>query len=269
MSKLKLAIIGRDVSNSMSPVIHTFLAGLTHTELSYAKISVPDDKFEDEIDGILKKYDGFNVTIPYKISIIPHLNGVAGDAAAFGAVNTITARDLIGYNTDGNGFSMMLENGGVQVGGKNVLVLGGGGAGRSVTKKLADSGANVSIYDHKWHTTLRISEEFRGVTPLERVTPQPYFMIVNATGVGMHKSLGLSPVDEDIIDNCEVAVDLIYAPSCSKFLELANSLGKKTLNGEGMLFYQAYFARCIFFGEQPDNADAQRLFSEYLKWRVS
>lgn len=265
MNKLKLAVVGKDVSKSVSPEMHMFIAKRMGNAVQYDKLSVPEEEFELKIDKIIKDYDGLNVTIPYKLSIIPHLNVLDGDAEVFGAVNTVTTHDLHGNNTDGAGFSVMLENNAVNVSGKLILLLGAGGAGRSVAKKLIDGGAEVYVFDKFYANVRSLAKEFAGIHPLDELNTEPYFMIVNATGVGMHKTEGVSPVGEELLSLCEVAVDLIYTPPKSKFLEIAEVLGKKIINGEGMLFYQAYFAECIFFGVKPDNKQAKELFEMYVQ----
>lgn len=266
---LKLAVIGKDVSKSTSPQIHKFIAENLGLEISYEAISVAENEFESRVDGLLKVYDGLNVTIPYKLSIIPHLNGVEGDALTFGAVNTVVTKTLTGYNTDGLGFMQMLENNGVKVGGENVLLLGAGGAGRSVAKKLLDAGAIVEIYDKNAANAKAVADEFSGVTAVESVIAKPRGLIVNATGVGMHRSEGVSPVPAEILEGCDVAVDLIYEPEKSEFLRIAESLGKKIINGRAMLFYQAYYSECYYFGLKPSAKTAAELFKKYLTALVS
>ena len=130
MIKNKLAVIGKDVSKSTSPQIHAFIASRLNLSVEYNKISIREDKFEDEIDALLAAYDGVNVTIPYKLPVIAHLKNIEGDAKIFGAVNTVNCKTLTGDNTDGLGFTLMLKNNGVDVCGKEALVLGAGGAGR-------------------------------------------------------------------------------------------------------------------------------------------
>lgn len=262
---LNLAVIGRDVSQSCSPPIHRFIARETGKKASYERISVAEDRFDEEIGGLLDKYDGFNVTIPYKLSIIPRLKEIAGDAEIFGAVNTVDCKSLTGYNTDGLGFVRMLAANGIDVTGKDVLVLGAGGAGRSAAKKLSDCGAHVEVYNRTYEKALALQNEFCGVSAVERVTAKRRYLLVNATGVGMHESVGLSPVGEDIIKGCDVAVDLIYKPEKSGFLNIAESLGKKAVNGLAMLFYQAYYADCIFFGMQADEELATALYNKFSK----
>lgn len=262
---LKLAVIGKDVSKSTSPQIHGFIAKELGLEISYEKISIPEDEFENKIANLLKTYDGLNVTIPYKLSIIPHLKGIEGDALSFGAVNTVVTSTLKGYNTDGMGFMQMLENNGVEVNGESVLLLGAGGAGRSVAKKLLDAGANVEIYDKNTANALAVAAEFKGVTVLDEVTAKPRKLIINATGVGMHKTEGVSPVHAEILEKCDTAVDLIYEPAKSEFLRIAEALGKKIINGRAMLFYQAYYSECYYFNVTPSPATAAKLFEKYLK----
>ena len=223
MKILNLAVIGKDVSKSDSPRIHDFIAKQMGNRINYKSVSVPENKFESEIDGLMKEYDGFNVTIPYKISVIPHLRKISGDALVFGAVNTVDTRTETGYNTDGLGFSLMLKADGVEVRGKTALVFGAGGAGRSVAKKLADAGATVSVYDKKFENCLAVADEFEGIIPLENIKIQPYNLIVNATGVGMHATEGISPADGELLKMCSVALDLIYVPEKSRFLEIAEN----------------------------------------------
>ena len=265
MIKNKLAVIGKDVSKSTSPQIHAFIASRLNLSVEYNKISIREDKFEDEIDALLAAYDGVNVTIPYKLPVIAHLKNIEGDAKIFGAVNTVNCKTLTGDNTDGLGFTLMLKNNGVDVCGKEALVLGAGGAGRSVAKKLADSGASVYVYDKNAENALALEKEFNGVHALDTVSDKSYFLIVNATDVGMHKTEGISPVGENLLGLCAVAVDLIYVPEKSEFLKVAERLGKKIINGKAMLFYQAYYADCIFFGLQPDEEQAKKLFTEYCE----
>lgn len=262
---LKLAVIGKDVSGSLSPQMHKFIMGKLGKECVYDKISIPEDKFEERIDGVLSSYDGINVTIPYKLSVIPHLKTTAGDAVIFGAVNTVKTSSLIGYNTDGDGFILMIKNAGVEVEGKDVLVLGAGGVGRTVIKKLASCGANVSAYEMFEDRIKELHGEFPHFTPLSSVEDKPYDVIVNCTGVGMHKTVGISPVGESLIKLCGAAVDLIYVPARSEFLRLAEVNGKRTVNGEAMLFYQAYYGDCIYLGLSPDGKTAEKFYEEYKK----
>lgn len=259
----KLALIGKDVSKSASPQMHKFIAESLGKQISYEKISIPEDEFESRVDGIIKAYDGVNVTIPYKLGVIPHLKEIRGDALIFGAVNTVSGRGIFGDNTDGLGFMLMLTNNKISVGGKKILIIGAGGAGRSVAKKLLDAGAEVCVYDKNTDSAEKVAREFKGVTALKELCAEPYFAMINASGVGMHKTVGISPVDGEILKNCEVAIDLIYNPAKSAFLEIAEKLGKKIINGRAMLFYQAYYSECIWHEITPNEEQAKTLFEQF------
>ena len=262
---VKLAVIGRDVSQSASPPIHNFIAAELGKNISYERLSIPEDKFEEKIESVLNGYDGLNVTIPYKLSIMPKLKEICGDALSFGAVNTVFTATRSGYNTDGLGFMRMLQSNGIEVDNKSVLVLGAGGAGRSVVKKLIDAGARVEVYNRTYQKAVQLEKEFAGCKAIETISANPRYLIINATGVGMHESVGVSPVSSEIIANCQAAVDLIYVPAKSEFLRIAEEQGKKIVNGLAMLFYQAYYADCIFFGLQPNEEQATALYNKYLK----
>lgn len=262
---MKLAVIGKDVSRSTSPQMHSFIAENMGNAISYESVSIPESQFESIIENLLAEYDGLNVTIPYKLSVIPHLNKIADDAALFGAVNTVLTSTRTGYNTDGLGFMLMLKNNGVEVKGKRIALLGAGGAGRAVAKKLAAEGAEVFVYDKFSQNAVNLANEFGGITALDNLTPSNYDIVINATGIGMHNTEGVSPVDGEFVNSAEVAVDLIYVPEKSEFLRIAQSLGKKIINGQAMLFYQAYYAQCIYFNLSPDENQAKKLFEMYIK----
>ena len=261
----RLAVIGKDVSQSVSPQIHSFIARSMGVEMTYEKLSISEAEFESRAEELFTVYDGFNVTIPYKLTVIPHLREVVGDARTFGAVNTVLTATRQGFNTDGLGFGLMLKLNGIEVKGAKALLLGAGGAGRSVAKKLVDGGAAVEVYDRYAESANNLAREFAGVTAIDAITAEKRDLIINATGVGMHNSVGVSPVGEEIIRLCASAVDLIYVPEKSEFLRLAELNGKKIVNGMAMLFYQAYYSDCIYFNLTPSESQALKLFNEYLK----
>ncbi len=271
---LKLAVVGKDVSRSDSPAIHEFILRRRFgRECSYERISIPPERFRERAEELFSRFDGFNVTIPFKEEILPYLRELKGDAACFGAVNTVVAESRLGYNTDGYGFLLMLANEGVAVANKSVLVLGAGGAGRSCVKKLLQAGAEVFVYERDAARLAAVYGEFGGFTPLAQVPERSFDVILNCTGVGMHATEGMLPsltyesgetdTAERLLKKCGQAVDLIYTPARSEFLRVAEHWGKPALNGASMLFYQAYMADCIFLSVPADAEEAGRLWKEY------
>ncbi len=271
---LNLAVIGRDVSRSQSPAMHAFLLGKMGVACTYERVSLAPNEFRAQAEELFSRYDGFNVTIPFKRDILPYLGELVGDAATLSAVNTVVTVGRRGYNTDGFGFLLMLQTAEIEVRGKEVLVLGAGGAGRSCIRKLADSGARVSVYERDASRLGEVYAEFGCFTPLAEVPRKAYDVIVNCTGVGMHESegrtpeihfagCGTCPADEKLLGGTGCAVDLIYEPEESEFLRIARECGRKTLSGGAMLFYQAYAADCIFTGKEPKIEEAKRFYREY------
>ena len=261
---VRLALVGKDVSKSLSKSMHTFILREMGYSCSYEKLSVDKENFDGAMRYLLGDFDGFNVTIPYKRDVMEYLNEVTGDAFFFGAVNTVTCRDLKGYNTDGIGFLLMLRLNGIDVTGKKVLVLGGGGSGRSSAAIMKKAGAEVSVYQRRTEKLQELCLEL-GVRAAESPEMGGYDILVNCTGVGMHDTVGVSPVSIKAFDGASHAVDLIYNPAETEFLRLAKTCGLKTLNGAAMLFYQAYFADCLYIQREGNDAEAEALYQKYLK----
>ena len=261
---IRLGLIGKDVSKSHSQRIHTFILEEWGYRCEYEKMSVEKENFDSAMRRLLGDFDGFNVTIPYKRDVMAYLDDVTGDALSYGAVNTVVSRLGKGFNTDGAGFMLMLRVAGVEVAGKRVLVLGGGGSGRSTAAALKLAGAKVSVYQRTREKLLELCQEL-GVHAEDEPHAGGYDILVNCTGVGMHDTEGFSPVGEAAFHGASVAIDLIYTPAESEFLRLAKEKGLQTLNGAPMLFYQAYFADCVFLGREPNDEEAKALYIKFDK----
>lgn len=267
---LNLALVGSDVSRSFSPRMHAFILGNFKVKCSYELVSIAPGQFPAQIERLFC-FDGFNVTIPYKEKIVPYLRGVRGAAERLGSVNTVFRG--IGYNTDGLGFSLMLAAAGWETAGKDALVLGAGGAGKSVIEALICGGANVFAHERDGERLKRFHRSLGKFTPLGEIAPRPFDFIVNCTGVGMHETVGTLPhvayddrsikSVEPLLKECGAAIDLIYEPEKSEFLRVAEGYGKPVLNGEAMLFFQAYYSDCIFSERTPSAEEAQNFYRKY------
>ncbi len=262
MKRVRLGLVGKDVSASTSDKIHLFLLRELGCACEYEKISVDAEGFDLAARRLLGDFDGFNVTIPYKRDIMEYLDEVVGDAFEFGAVNTVVCATRKGYNTDGEGFMLMLRLAGVEVKGKKVLVLGGGGAGRSSAAAMKKAGGEVFLYQRNRSRLEETCKEL-GLQAVSSPNEGGYDILVNATGVGMHDTVGVSPVERGAFEGAFAAVDLIYHPKKSAFLALAEEAGLQIVNGEAMLFYQAYFADCLFLGLTPNEGQAKALYQRY------
>ena len=262
--KVRLGLIGKDVSKSLSPEIHAFILDKWGLDCDYETFSVAKEGFDAAMTTLLGDFDGFNITIPYKRDVMEYLDGLQGDAMRFGAVNTVVCATRQGHNTDGVGFMKMLSHAGIDVKGKRVLVLGGGGAGRSTISTLKKAGAIVALYQRNEE---KRKETCLQLDALEENDPNVggYDLLVNCTGVGMHDTVGLSPVEDRAFAGATGAVDLIYEPKETAFLAQAKASGIKAVGGLAMLFYQAYYADCLYVGKKADEREAEKLYDDYLK----
>ncbi len=270
---IRLAVVGADVSRSLSPAFHTFLMREHfRTECSYEKVSIPERDFHTRIEEFFERYDGLNVTVPYKEEILSHLHSVEGVASELAAVNTVLTKARKGFNTDEAGFSLMLLDAGMDVAKNRVLVLGAGGAGRSVAHALVQAGANVYVYEKNASRLGEFHRRLPAFTPLKVLPEGSFDLVINCTGVGSRKTEGTLPTvrfaereesAESILQFSGGAVDLIYEPPLTEFLRVAKGYGKPILSGEGMLFFQAYYADCIFLGEQASEEEARALYRQY------
>ena len=129
---------------------------------------------------------------------------------------------------------------------------------------MKQAGANVFLYQRRKDKLLEICAEL-GVTAAENVSQGGFDILVNCTGVGMHDTEGVSPVEDTAFQGADVAVDLIYVPRESQFLKQARALGLQTVNGEAMLFYQAYYADCLYLEMQPIENQAILFFKKYVE----
>lgn len=265
--KLRLGLVGKDVSKSDSEKIHKFILSKWGVECEYQRFSVAPNEFDNAMRALLGDFDGFNITIPYKRDVFEYLDEITGDAVSCGSVNTVVCATRKGYNTDGVGFLQMLSLANIDTKGKKVLVLGAGGSGRSTAVALKNAGARVWLYRRN-QAELQETCEQLGVEPAKDIEKGGYDIVVNCTGVGMHDSEGTSPVSAQAFAGATNAVDLIYVPAESEFLRLARMQGISTLNGQAMLFYQAYYADCIYLGRVPNDAEAKELYEEFLGERL-
>ena len=236
---MKCGLLGRKLSHSYSPQIHSYLG-----DYSYDLF----EKEPEELEGFLRNGDftGLNVTIPYKKEVIPYLDDLSPVAKKMGAVNTIVRRadgTLFGHNTDYFGFCSMVKKSGLDVNGKKVLVLGSGGASNTAVAALNELGAKVIVISRTGENNYEnLSRHYDA-----RV-------IVNTTPVGMYPNTGTTPVELDSFDDLEGVLDVIYNPQRTLLLLDAENLNIPTENGLWMLVAQAKESAEYFLGSQLDDS---------------
>ena len=171
--------------------------------------------------------EGVNITVPYKKVFLDKLDYISDEAKEIGAINLLYIKDnkFYGDNTDYYGFKYTLEKNQVDVKNKKVIIIGKGGASASVYKVLKDMGAeDITFYFRKDKLSkIEFPENTAGD------------IIINTTPVGMYPNINDNLVNKEILKKFKIAIDLIYNPLETKFLQEARECGLKTINGMDML----------------------------------
>lgn len=254
--KTKLyGLIGNPVTHTISPQIHNSLSKAMGIDMMYVPLEVHGEELENAIKGLKALgFHGFNITIPFKEKVIQYLDEIDESAKKYDAVNTVQIEEgrLIGYNTDAYGFyRSFVEAFDIEVKGLKVLFVGAGGAASSLAYLLADKGAAaITIANRTIENGVKIGERLskicknpiNAVILMDDLDISGYDVIINTTSVGMHPHEDKTILGASSFNSNQKIVDIIYTPSETLFLKHAREAGAKTLNGFGMLFYQAVLA---------------------------
>jgi shikimate dehydrogenase len=263
--KVLFGLLGEKLDHSASPSIFNHYFQRLNLNCRYNPYPVSPESLLEFIEKV-KSFPivGLNVTIPYKEEIIPHLDEVDQEAMKIGSINVVhnVKGKLKGYNTDFLGFRrVLLEHLTLKI--KTAVVLGAGGAARSVIYSLHVSGAEkIAFFSRKRSKLERILDNFSFISDLNgylwqdkriKQKARKADLIVNATPVGMFPLEDDSPLDINFsVKKDLIAFDLIYKPAQTKFLAEASKRGIVTENGLRMLIYQALESCKIWKNFQVD-----------------
>ena len=217
-------LLGKTLGHSYSPLIHSYLG-----QYEYRLF----EKQPHELEDFLKRgeFEGLNVTMPYKKDVIPYLDALSPIAARLGAVNTIVRREgkLIGHNTDYAGFLSMVHRSGLDPAAKKVLILGSGGASATAVAVMEDLGADVIVISRGGENN------YNNLYTMHTDAA----IIVNTTPAGMYPNTDVSPINIFEFPALEGVLDVIYNPTNTMLLQLAQESGVYGMSGLWMLVAQA------------------------------
>ena len=274
----RFAVLGESLPHTWSPHIHNSLFSAAGCDAIYLPITVPREQLSSAVDVLRSCFSGFNVTIPYKERIIPFLDEIDASASACGAVNTVEIRDgrLIGHITDGLGMLSAIEEGGVSTRCSHVLVLGGGGAARVAGYEFLVRGSHVTFAVRDTEKGRRLADELGQtqadgaarihICSLYSITGA-YDLLINCTPVGMYPHTDACPVSQDVICRCGAVFDAVYNPRETQLLRMSRKRGLPSVEGLGMLFYQAVEAEKYWLGKNSiaSKADQKAIYEELLR----
>lgn len=253
-------IIGRPVRHSLSPVFQNAAFEAVGLNWVYLAFDVVPDELRKSIAGLKAGgCRGLNITMPYKREILPLLDELDETALRVDAVNTVEFRAgrLIGHNTDGAGFIKSLrQDAGFDPRGADVLIIGAGGAARSISVALGQAGARSLIVLNrdvgKAERLVMLIDSYFPDCLVEaagsgHADPAGFDLLVNATSVGMENNPGL-PLATEGLTSAQVVYDIIYWPLETQFLKAAAEKGARTINGLRMLLFQGAESFSIWTG---------------------
>ena len=246
------ALIGDPVEHTMSPAMHNLAFQEMGLDYLYIPLRVALEQLPQAVAGLKAlNVAGFNVTIPHKVAIMPLLDGLDPLAEKIGAVNTVVNSngELRGYNTDAEGFYRVLLEQGFSPQGKNVVLLGAGGAARAIAFILAEKGASLTILNRQqeldWAENIArfilddLQKEVKVFELGDIAKALPGVdLLVNATSVGMSPAHDISPVPAPLLEKVPAVFDIVYNPLKTKLLKEAAAAGAKTITGIDMLAWQ-------------------------------
>jgi shikimate dehydrogenase len=263
-----VGLIGRGIQLSRTPAMHEREAARLGLRCSYVLIDfdtlqLADNDLSAALDAAaVLGFHGVNVTYPFKQDLMPLLDGIADDAAAIGAVNTVVfGRQRIGHNTDCWGFAESFRTGMAGAPLDHAVMFGAGGAGSAVGYALMELGAGrLSIVDAE-PSRAEILAKRLDMAGAAEVVPAADMAealavadgIVNTTPVGMAKHPGM-PFSPALLRPAHWVADVIYFPQETELLRAARALGCRTLPGIGMAIGQAARAFELFTGRVADMA---------------
>ncbi len=249
-------LIGYPVEHSLSPLMHNTAFDRLGLNYCYVAMPVREEALKDAIKGLKAlNFAGFNVTVPHKEKVIPLLDDIDEEARFIGAVNTVKNEDgnLRGYNTDGRGFMESLREAGIEVKGKDIFIVGAGGAARAIGYYLVREASRVCIFDIDSGKAISLVNALKGVRDnvvfvdsLSRIRSSD--LIINATPLGLKEEDPL-PVDLRLLSRDQVIYDLIYWDTT--LVREARAIGCRAVNGLGMLLWQGVLAFRIWTGITP------------------
>lgn len=259
------AVMGNPINHSKSPQIHTAFAEQTEQNLIYSAIQVPLDNFVQEVDQFFKNGRGLNITVPFKEEAWQYAGTYSSRALRAGAVNTLIKQEdgsIHADNTDGVGMVRdIVENHGVSMAGKRILVLGAGGAVRGILEPvLEQKPAQLVIANRTVEKAEALGKDFQDISGqcelsgcgYQDLEEMPAFdLIINGTSASLAGDL--PPLPDSIVNTATTCYDMMYGASMTVFNQWANNLqAANTLDGLGMLVEQAAESFSLWRGVRPD-----------------
>lgn len=258
-------VIGDPIKHTLSPLIHNSLYERLKRHSVYVPFAVSKENLEEAIKGAYALgIKGLNITMPHKRAVFDSICCMDESATIIDAVNTLvyTKEGYKGYNTDAYGLLTALNEENIVCDDKNVAIIGSGGAAYA-TYAAVSKAKSIHIFNRSLQNARVLTEHMKNyyqiptfIYPMDEKPDIIFDVVIQTTGVGMGDMIGQMPQCAPyILEGAKAAVDLIYNPKETAFLNYAKSKGIKCMNGFGMLFYQAVRAFELMHGISCDKSE--------------
>jgi shikimate dehydrogenase len=277
-----IGLIGHPIKHSYSPYIQNYALEEMGIDCVYLAFDVVSENLRSSVNSVLTlSLKGINVTLPHKEKIIKYLDELSEEASIIGAVNTVVNDHgkLIGYNTDANGVLETLLPFKDKISGTKVTVIGAGGSARAVIYTLLryfkPEEINIINRTHQRADTLMnyfslkmrydSFHTFELFPPDNVETIKNSRLIINSTTIGMFPDVEDTITDiEDSFNEDQIVFDLIYNPTKTKFLRMAEEQGAKVVGGMTMLISQAAKSFQLWTGVEMPTVDITKKLEEFI-----
>lgn len=260
-------VMGNPIAHTMSPLIHNTLAGKLSHNFVYLPLHVEQDLASAVKGAYALNVLGMNVTVPYKSEVIKSLVDIDEAAAKIGAVNTLVRVEggYKGYNTDYLGLKRSIEEDGITIEGKPVLLFGAGGAAKAaaclagamkakelyIINRTVEKAQELASYIEEQFGTKTFAVALTDVATL----PKQTYTAIQTTNWGMWPNTGVTVLNEDCVyEMIDEAVDIIFNPPETEFMKRVKAHGGKAINGLKMLLYQGVTAYEFWHETKVDEA---------------
>ncbi len=251
----KFLVIGNPIEHSLSPKLHNYWIKINNIDAIYDKKKLNENELEHLILEIKnKKIAGINVTVPFKKAVIPYLDRMSHEAEKTQSVNTIFLENnnLIGHNTDINGFQLAIKKLNFEIQNKKIFILGAGGVVSSLVFALNKMGvAGITITNRTKQNAENLKKFFKNLKIIDWGEIPQFDVIINATSIGLNKNDNIK-LDFTKVGKNKLFFDVIYNPKETNFLKIGKQLGNQSENGKLMFIYQALSAFKLWHGISPE-----------------
>lgn len=277
--RVLLGLIGFPIAHSATPAMQEAAGRAAGFEAHYHLIEVEGagrDDLAAMLEGVRRLgFSGINVTYPYKEAVVPLLDALSPDAAAMGAVNTITVADgrLTGHNTDASGFAAAYRKLGRRNEGRPVAIIGTGGVGKAIAFALAGCGVeSLRLYDIERGQCEALAQALGTRTRIEiaasaTMAAEGVAGIVNGTPLGMAPNREM-PLPAAALQPSHWVADSVYHPLWTPLLKAAQSIGATVMTGRELAIHQALDAFTLFTGAEASESAMSEAFDAVMAERA-